>query len=73
MFDYGRNENRKKYGSNIVPVYIMDNLKKFDTPKYLFRGEFDYLADQKDYVNLLEYLPKDSTISEVKIWEKIKY
>ena len=64
-YDYGRVENQKKYGSTTVPLYPLEKLMEFDVPKYLFRGEFDYLADQKDYLNLLNYLPKESTKSEV--------
>ena len=65
MFDYGRTKNRKMYGSSTVPEYPLENLRKFDTPKILFRGEIDYLADQKDYITLLDHLPKENTISEV--------
>ena len=57
--------NLKKYGSRNVPEYPLSRLMKFDIPKYLIRGECDYLADQKDFVNLLEYLPKETTKSEV--------
>ena len=65
MFDYGKRGNRKKYGLISVPEYPLDRLKDFNVPKYLFRGEFDYLSDQKDYIKLLNYLPKQNTISEV--------
>lgn len=65
-YDYGPYQNTKKYGFSKVPEYPVERLRLFDTPKYLFRGEVDFLADGKDYFNLLEYLPKESTTSEVK-------
>lgn len=64
-YDNGPYFNIKKYGFKNAPEYPIDNLINFDTPKYLIRGEIDYLADQKDYLSLLQLLPQESTLSEV--------
>lgn len=66
MYDYGVKTNKIIYGTPIAPEYKIENLKKFDIPIYLFRGEQDYLADGKDLIKLLDCLPKETTK-----WEQV--
>ena len=65
MYDYGKRKNKTIYGTEHVPEYNLENLKKFQIPIYLFRGEDDYLADGKDLMKLLDILPKEHTKWEV--------
>lgn len=58
-FDYGKEENIKKYGAELPPFYNIENLKKFNVKKFLFVGTKDYLANLIDFERLKESLNKE--------------
>jgi len=64
-YDYGKETNKIKYGSEEAPLYNVSKLLEFDVEKHLYIGTKDYLANLVDYPFLLENLPKDSTFSNL--------
>ena len=50
MYDYGKETNLKKYGSENAPLYPIDRIKDF--PIVLICGKTDLLAPPKDYQKL---------------------
>lgn len=58
-FDYGEENNIKKYGQKEPPVY---DFRKIPGPIAIFSGKKDRLADGKDVEWLIEILPKNSVV-----------
>ena len=57
MYDYGKRENKKKYGQENPPSYDIKQLKKFTIPKYLYVGEKDVIADEIDVQAMVNCFP----------------
>jgi len=53
QYDYGRKENKKRYGSKTPPNYELKNVK---APVYLHYSKNDWLSNQKDVNKLYEGL-----------------
>ncbi|RXG72447.1 hypothetical protein Avbf_08469 [Armadillidium vulgare] len=53
-FDYGSEENTKRYGQEAAPEY---DLTKVTAKVHLLWGMNDYLADDADVQFLIKYLP----------------
>ncbi|VDL76542.1 unnamed protein product [Nippostrongylus brasiliensis] len=45
MYDYGKKENKKKYGQEKPPEY---DFTKIENPIYVYSGDSDWLADPED-------------------------
>jgi len=50
MFDYGREENRKRYGQTRPPLYEVTEVQ---VPTFLYWGDSDWLADPTDVAALI--------------------
>lgn len=65
-YDYGFKKNIKMYGSVKPPLY---NISNINIPIYMFWGENDWLADEKDVKNLYDSFPKGI----IKQFNKVNY
>ena len=63
-YDFGKEENKKKYGQSIPPEY---DLSSFAVPTVLYSGGQDWLADPSDVEILERKIPKQSIIKKVNI------
>lgn len=55
MYDFGKDENEKKYGQPTPPLY---NLTAFNVSVAFFSGGDDYLGDPEDVLRLAGLLPE---------------
>eukprot|EP01097_Dermamoeba_algensis_P000137 TRINITY_DN1049_c0_g1_i1.p1 TRINITY_DN1049_c0_g1~~TRINITY_DN1049_c0_g1_i1.p1 ORF type:complete len:142 (-),score=42.02 TRINITY_DN1049_c0_g1_i1:28-453(-) len=60
-FDYGREENKKRYGQDTPPEYPFSSFPP-SLPLLLFSGGEDALADPDDTLFLLSSLPNQSVV-----------
>lgn len=56
MYDYGDDENLKRYGDYDAPKYPVSQIKDFEI--YLVCGKTDLLANPTDYMELKKMLEK---------------
>lgn len=61
MYDYGDEENLKRYGEYDPPKYPVENLKDFQI--YLVCGKTDLLSNPGDYNQLKKLLEKQSSLA----------
>ena len=68
-FDYGKEENIKKYGQATPPVYDIRLIKEI--PICMLFGSDDHLSDQKDNTWAKEILEKNNVLYKFREYEKV--
>ncbi|CAH0547936.1 unnamed protein product [Brassicogethes aeneus] len=72
QFDYGREQNLKKYNNTIPPNY---DLAKMDVPTYIYIGQNDIVVTMEDMNTLVKLLPnvKELYVIPVKKFTHVDY
>ncbi|CDW91414.1 carboxylic ester hydrolase [Stylonychia lemnae] len=75
QFDYGKNENMKKYGEPTPPNYDVYNFKEDlkDIKMLLFYGQRDTLLDLEDYEKLKNVLPDHAKTIYIEDYNHVDY
>lgn len=63
-FDYGPEENMKRYGTKVPPQY---NLENISTPIALFYAQNDWLAGYQDVKKLYQGISRHSSVELLKV------
>jgi lysosomal acid lipase/cholesteryl ester hydrolase len=72
QYDYGEEENQRKYGNKEPPLYEVEKLKLVDIPMFMFRGEKDTIIAKEDMEKLSDLL-SDSKYKEIEDYSHIDY
>lgn len=73
-FDYGEQENLKKYGQPSPPAYGLEHIEKIPFKTYLFRGMKDAVMNDEDFSELVaRYQPQLIETYDVEDYHHLEY